>query len=271
MAAKLLSRAIFLIVLLAVEGITNAEDICVDASRASSDTLSAIVVRRVRPRLQSESLGSSAAGVVKAQIKVAVAPTDPAIVARHRVVLSSTDGKQLEQEVPAGGGIVTLDEIDPAATISTVVSAEFQPSTGLPPWIKRLDQPATVPGSIVLFHAYVDEMNCFVDRNGLVSRGDYLVCRVSLAGGVGQQRVTRHLFRRVDGQARPETACFAFLTEDAGNEPEFDVEILGRLGASPPRSLGKFDLVELADAGALKAVWNRKRGQAEFWQVGRVR
>jgi hypothetical protein len=234
---------------------------------SSSRNLCAIIVKQLRPRWEEQSLGQSAATAGNTQYHVAVAATSPALVARQRVLLNSTDGSTTESELDPSGGIVKLTNVAAAAEVTTVVTVEFLPEFGLPALMKQFKSTAAASGTIGLFQLFSDETTCFVDPGGWPRWGDYLTCKVTSNGGAPPESDVQHLLKTAGAASQLQTAEFVMVRNESDpHEPV--ISIAGRLGGARASVVGVFTVSELESAGALVPIWVCSKGHVVFRPIG---
>lgn len=222
------------------------------------DQLIEIKIRRARWNIGVESLRSGpVAPPVQQDVKVAIAPAEEDLVSQQLVSVSCGSSVTKSAVFGPEGGIVTGSIDGVPADVKVVIAVEFVPATGLPSISKSIEKHIAGEGVLVLFQAFSDTTNMFIDRSSYGSYGDYLLSDLEVVSKEKPQPQRQVLLSTIGGQLVSSTALFNVLAGDS--DPSLRLGISGRLQGYWPCQLALIESKAIRETLSLTPRWDPYR------------
>jgi hypothetical protein len=259
-----LFRAVFLLACTSI-GAGAQSPRAVSATPSATQTpernpLIEIKIRRARWNISLESLQAGPVTPAGQQdVKVAIAPAEDDLVSKQIVNVSCTGVASKSAEFGPEGGILTLSLDAKPADVKVVVALEFTLPSGLAATTKTIDKHIAGEGLLILYQAFSDTTNMFVDR-GVGCRGDYLWADLAVTDP-GKAQPQRHILlsSSIGGRLVSTDATFNVLAGD--DDPPLRLSISGRLQGYWPAQLAVIEPQAIRTTPSLSPKWDPYRAR----------
>lgn len=224
-------------------------------SAGQNEPLIELKIRRARWNIGLETLrtGPAAAGAPQ-DVKVAIGPAEPDLVSKQIVSVSCGGTPTKSAEFDAGGGIVTCTLDSGPADVKVAIAVEFVTSAGLASTTKTVEKHIAGEGLLVLYQAFSDTTNLFIDRGTTVGYDDYIIADLEILPAGKAQPQRQVLLSFVDGRPASRKAVFNILAGDG--DPELRLILSGRLQGYWPAQLASIEPKAIRRTTSLSPRWD---------------